>query len=77
EKGSHSIVVSGCSGSGKTETAKHALTFIVSLSLGGGGGGGEGDVEAVGARLLAATPLLEALGNASTARNWNSSRFGK
>ena len=77
EKGSHSIVVSGCSGSGKTETAKHALTFIVSFSLGGGGGGGEGDVEAVGARLLAATPLLEALGNASTARNWNSSRFGK
>ena len=72
------LVVSGESGAGKTETTKIALRCLAKL-----GGGGSARVErgalfdSVEAVLLAANPALEAFGNARTARNDNSSRFGK
>eukprot|EP00051_Salpingoeca_urceolata_P000871 m.36831 g.36831 ORF g.36831 m.36831 type:complete len:1395 (+) comp11051_c0_seq2:57-4241(+) len=75
-----SIVVSGESGAGKTETCKHVMRFMAEV-------GGEGPADATGAsevptgpleqKILAANPVLEAFGNAKTLRNNNSSRFGK
>ncbi|KAL3647048.1 hypothetical protein CASFOL_008016 [Castilleja foliolosa] len=63
-----SIIISGESGSGKTETAKIAMQYLAALC--GGGGGIESEV-------LQTSCALEAFGNAKTARNDNSSRFGK
>lgn len=62
-----SIIISGESGSGKTETAKIAMQYLAAL---GGANGMESEV-------LQTNVILEALGNAKTSRNDNSSRFGK
>lgn len=68
---SQSIMCSGESGAGKTESTKHLLRYLTD-SYGGGG-----DIADLESRILAANPLLESFGNAKTTRNHNSSRFGK
>ena len=68
--GSQSLIISGESGAGKTESTKFALSYIVWRSRDGANG-------ALTQRILQANPLLESLGNAKTVRNHNSSRFGK
>ncbi|KAF4803805.1 Unconventional myosin-Vb [Turdus rufiventris] len=70
EKKNQSIIVSGESGAGKTVSAKYAMRFFATV----GGSASETSIEA---KVLASNPIMEAIGNAKTTRNDNSSRFGK
>uniref|UniRef100_A0A8C2I423 Myosin VAb n=1 Tax=Cyprinus carpio TaxID=7962 RepID=A0A8C2I423_CYPCA len=65
-----SIIVSGESGAGKTVSAKYAMRYFATVS----GSSAEASVEE---KVLASSPIMEAIGNAKTTRNDNSSRFGK
>nr|XP_019965984.1 PREDICTED: unconventional myosin-IXb-like isoform X3 [Paralichthys olivaceus] len=64
------IVISGESGSGKTESSSYLVHCLTALSQKTYSTGLERTI-------LGAGPVLEAFGNAKTAKNNNSSRFGK
>jgi myosin-5 len=86
-----SILVSGESGAGKTETSKLIMQYLAwmggtteaaSPSPGKPAAAAAGTNAGAGSRsveqqVLESNPLLEAFGNAKTVRNDNSSRFGK
>ncbi|XP_041993696.1 myosin-11-like isoform X2 [Salvia splendens] len=74
---SNSILVSGESGAGKTETSKTKTTKMLMQYLAYLGGHKEGEGRSVEQQVLESNPVLEAFGNAKTVRNNNSSRFGK
>ena len=74
---SQSIVVSGESGAGKTESAKILMRYITWRSGAAAPQVSSGAISTVNDRIVQSNPILEALGNAKTQRNHNSSRFGK
>eukprot|EP00906_Rhabdomonas_costata_P025637 RCo036627 len=77
-KRNQSIVISGESGAGKTETAKLLVEYLCELSLAHAHSGMQrGDLDRIHAALRHSIPLLEGFGNAKTVHNENSSRFGK
>ncbi|KAJ0765749.1 putative myosin ATPase [Helianthus annuus] len=63
-----SIIISGESGAGKTETAKFAMQYLALV---------KSQNYEMKSKLIQTSCILEAFGNAKTSRNWNSSRFGK
>ncbi|CAB1454539.1 unnamed protein product [Pleuronectes platessa] len=65
-----SIIVSGESGAGKTVSARYAMRYFAIVSK-------SGSNTRVEDKVLASNPVTEAIGNAKTTRNDNSSRFGK
>eukprot|EP00040_Diaphanoeca_grandis_P033578 m.205984 g.205984 ORF g.205984 m.205984 type:complete len:1169 (-) comp32932_c0_seq1:290-3796(-) len=71
QKSDQCAVISGESGAGKTESAKLVIRHILKLCQEKGGTTG------LEQSILEVSPILEALGNAQTVMNDNSSRFGK
>ncbi|ORM39515.1 Myosin-12 [Babesia sp. Xinjiang] len=69
---SQTILISGESGAGKTESTKFAMKY---LAIAGAESMDKKSPAEV--KVLESNPLLESFGNASTVRNMNSSRFGK
>ncbi|XP_061891963.1 unconventional myosin-Vc isoform X2 [Entelurus aequoreus] len=65
-----SIIISGESGAGKTVSARYAMRYFAVVSK-------SGSKTQVEDKVLASNPITEAIGNAKTTRNDNSSRFGK
>ncbi|XP_017341612.1 unconventional myosin-Vc [Ictalurus punctatus] len=65
-----SIIVSGESGAGKTVSARYAMRYFAMVSK-------SSSNTRVEDKVLASNPITEAIGNAKTTRNDNSSRFGK
>lgn len=64
-KSSQAIILCGDSGSGKTESMKHMISFLCNSS------------EIIRNKIINQNPVIEALGNAPTVHNKNSSRFIK
>jgi len=65
-----SVIISGESGAGKTETSKIVMRYLAVV-------GGKFGADGLEGRMMKSNPILEAFGNAKTLRNNNSSRFGK
>ena len=74
-KKDNAMLITGESGAGKTENTKKVITYLAMVAT----GSGKKSVKKVSLedQIVATNPILESYGNAKTARNDNSSRFGK
>jgi len=76
-----SVIISGESGAGKTETAKMILPYLTTVGTQvqprKAAGATSSSSPGLDQRLIQTNPVFEAFGNAKTLRNHNSSRFGK
>merc|ERR1712110_1350554 len=77
-KKNNAMLITGESGAGKTENTKKVITYLAMVAT-GAGGAAKKDTKKVSLedQIVATNPILESYGNAKTARNDNSSRFGK
>uniref|UniRef100_A0A914C028 Uncharacterized protein n=1 Tax=Acrobeloides nanus TaxID=290746 RepID=A0A914C028_9BILA len=71
-----SIIVSGESGAGKTVSAKFVMRYLANVASSRSRRSHDSS-PGIESRVLASNPIMEAIGNAKTLRNDNSSRFGK
>merc|ERR1712142_1055380 len=69
-----SMLITGESGAGKTENTKKVISYLAMVATSGKKTGKKVSLED---QIVATNPILESYGNAKTARNDNSSRFGK
>ncbi|KAF4317636.1 hypothetical protein JM18_006833 [Phytophthora kernoviae] len=76
-KKNQTILVSGESGAGKTETTKFIMNYLAESSQDAAADNKSKKHVISGSELMSANPILECFGNARTLRNDNSSRFGK
>ena len=67
--GDQVVLITGESGSGKTEASKLILQYLAAAA------GRSKDLESIRHQLLLCNPVLEAFGNAKTIHNDNASRF--
>lgn len=74
-----SIIISGESGAGKTESTKVIMSYLARVTAKDSSSTSPKSLQVgeLEQRVLNTNPLLEAFGNAQTLRNDNSSRFGK
>ncbi|KAI1720591.1 myosin head (motor domain) domain-containing protein [Ditylenchus destructor] len=75
-----SVIISGESGAGKTVSAKFVMRYLANVASKRASLTVSAQPESenrIEDRVLASNPIMEAIGNAKTARNDNSSRFGK
>ena len=75
-KKDNAMLITGESGAGKTENTKKVITYLAMVATGSGSKSAEKKVS-LEDQIVATNPILESYGNAKTARNDNSSRFGK
>lgn len=80
-KANQTVLVSGESGAGKTETTKFIMKYLAAIARPSHSANvnttTSSSNNSSGSRLMSANPILESFGNARTLRNDNSSRFGK
>merc|ERR1711937_955147 len=69
-----SMLITGESGSGKTENTKKVIAYLAQVAASGKKSEKKVSLED---QIVATNPILESYGNAKTSRNDNSSRFGK
>merc|ERR1719483_646007 len=75
-KKDNAMLITGEPGAGKTENTKKVITYLAMVATGSGAKKVEKKVS-LEDQIVATNPILESYGNAKTARNDNSSRFGK